>query len=278
MKKIDIRNPYGAPVYYCESVVSTMDTARILAAQDEPGGTVITADFQEKGRGRQGRQWIDEKGRSLLFTVLLKYPDLVSVPKAITLRAGLAAALAVEDFIPELSGSVMVKWPNDLMLVHPQTGNAGKGRPACKTAGILAEYDGSAVFLGMGVNLSQRNFPPELQKKAGSLLSFYTEEFPGSEIPKFLSDGSAAFVLLEKILSRFYAEFQDPAPDLRGRLESRLYMRGKPVVFAEGAADSRNLVSGILSGVNDEGGLLIVPDGESKARVFVNGELKFPSG
>ncbi|MCL2319163.1 MAG: biotin--[acetyl-CoA-carboxylase] ligase, partial [Treponema sp.] len=112
MKILPLNNPFGAPVYHEESVSSTMDTARDLARKQAPHGTVITVDFQEAGRGRSGRSWITDPGKNLLFTILLRYKDIQSIPAALTLRTGLAVSLAVEDLAPSLCGSVTVKWPN----------------------------------------------------------------------------------------------------------------------------------------------------------------------
>ncbi|MCL2478587.1 MAG: biotin--[acetyl-CoA-carboxylase] ligase [Treponema sp.] len=266
MKRIDVFNPYGAPVYYCDSLASTMDTARQLAANGEPDGTVIAAGFQECGRGRQGRIWQTEKDQNLMFTVFCRYADLSAMPKAFTIRAGLAAALAAEDFIPELSGCVMVKWPNDLILVSKEK--------ARKIAGILTESSGTSLFLGMGVNVMQKEFPPELAA-AGSLLSYFLENFGENKIPEPLASaaGNSCFALLEKILCRLYDEFADLNSLWKKRLDDRLFRKGEPVIFAEGAADSQKLIRGRLTGIGDNGELLLIPDGEEKPHPFINGEL-----
>ncbi|MDR1900886.1 MAG: biotin--[acetyl-CoA-carboxylase] ligase [Treponema sp.] len=152
-----IANPFGAPVYYKEIVSSTMEESRLLAARGEAHGTVIVADFQEQGRGRAGRPWLAVQGQNLFFTILLRFADFKAVPSAITLRTGLAVSLAIEDFAPLLRGQVKVKWPNDLMIFSK------------KTAGILTESDGSLVYIGIGVNVFQREFPDQIKTKATSI-------------------------------------------------------------------------------------------------------------
>ena len=72
MRLLDIKNPFGAPVYHEETVSSTFDAARILAGKSEAHGTVIAADFQEAGRGRQNRSWAADRGKNLMFTILLR--------------------------------------------------------------------------------------------------------------------------------------------------------------------------------------------------------------
>jgi BirA family biotin operon repressor/biotin-[acetyl-CoA-carboxylase] ligase len=264
MKTLSITNPFGAPIYHEETVSSTMEVARVLAKNNEPHGTVITADFQETGRGRLTRPWTTERGKNLLFTILLRYGDAPSTPEALTLRTGLAVSLAIEDMVPALSGLVQVKWPNDVMIC-PR-----KAQAAYKAVGILAEGDGKIVYIGVGVNVAQRDFPEEYRFKAGSII----QAFP--ELPE-----NARFVLLEKILLRLHEEIERPeaappysADSWRERLTQRLYKKGEQVSFVPGAADSDHLVEGILSGLGPGGELLIIPKGEKTERAFVTGELR----
>ena len=260
MKRIDLRNPFNAPVYHEETLSSTMDAARTLA--DTPHGTVIMADFQERGRGRSGRFWNTEKGQNLLFTVILNFPGLYAIPKAITLRTGLAAALAIEDFIPELKGHTAIKWPNDIMLSEK------------KAAGILTESDGSRVYTGIGINLLQEEFPDGLNKKAASLIGFCKEKFPDSGSLLRLTEGDCRFLLLQKILDFLFEELNNAPDSWTVKLLERLYKRGQIVTFAEGASDSHNIITGRLEGITGSGELLLLPDGESSPRAFINGELR----
>jgi BirA family biotin operon repressor/biotin-[acetyl-CoA-carboxylase] ligase len=154
MRTLSLTNPFGAPVYWVETTSSTMDEARRLAAEGAAHGTVIAAGFQEAGRGRvPGRPWVGRPGENLYAAILFRYSGFSAVPPALTLKTGLAIALAVEDFAPSLTGRVELKWPNDIMLYY-----AG-GRAAGKAAGILTEGDGKTVFTGFGVNLLQTEFP-----------------------------------------------------------------------------------------------------------------------
>ena len=275
MKVLPLKNPFGAPVYHEEIVSSTFDVARVLAKQAEAHGTVICADFQEAGRGRLARPWAADRGKNLLFTILLRYGNTSSMPQALTLRTGLAVSLAVEDFAPALTGSVKVKWPNDVMIT------GGKANTAGKAAGILTESDGNNVFIGVGVNVGQTEFPAEYRSKAISI---------AQAVPGLAED--ARFSLLEIILSRLHEEIENSADNAssrnkwltaacdqtgaawRERLTERLYKKGETVVFADGAADSKELIEGKLSGIGSEGELLIVPNGEEKERAFITGELR----
>jgi BirA family biotin operon repressor/biotin-[acetyl-CoA-carboxylase] ligase len=272
-----IENPFGAPVYYRETVSSTMDEARHLAARGEKHGTVITAGFQEAGRGRgRNRSWDADREKNLFFTILLRYAGIDAVPKALTLRTGLAVSLAVEDFAPELKGRVQIKWPNDIMLSETRPG----GGSAAKTAGILAESvveaSGCAVYIGVGVNLAQTEFPAAIRGKATSLLlARRALAGNGDAAGKAAYTGEDRFRLLGKILARLYPEIaggQSPAA-WRKSLEARLYRYGERVRFFAGGVDAGRPVEGVLSGIGEDGELLITADGETESRPFITGEL-----
>ena len=236
---ISIFNPFDACVYYEEVVGSTMDVSRKLAAAGEAHGTVIVADYQSAGRGRiKGRVWRMESKVNLAFTILLRFPCTEKIPQAITLRAGLAVSLAIEDFAPSLKDRVKVKWPNDVLIDRK------------KAAGILCEASDGIVHIGIGVNVGQKEFPVELEQKATSITlaarnvhcTLYNEH-------------QDRFLLLEKILNKLYTELY--SIDWKCRLEKRLYKTGEQVLFTEGAADSGNKIEGILCGISEMGEILI---------------------
>ncbi|MCL1964881.1 MAG: biotin--[acetyl-CoA-carboxylase] ligase, partial [Firmicutes bacterium] len=82
------------------------------------------------------------------------------VPQAEYPMLAFAAALAAADAVRVAAGvDARIKWPNDLLF---------GGR---KLAGILAEKEGGAAVIGIGVNVRQKkeDFPPELRESAVSL-------------------------------------------------------------------------------------------------------------
>ncbi|MCL2720889.1 MAG: biotin--[acetyl-CoA-carboxylase] ligase [Treponema sp.] len=252
MKSIEVLNPFNAPTYYLDVVSSTMDVSRKLSSNGEPHGTVITADFQEAGRGRiQGRFWQTERKKNLMFTILFRYNQIEDIPKALTLRTGLAVSLAIEDFLPCLKNKVKVKWPNDIIIENK------------KAAGILCEADGGYVHIGIGVNVLQKEFPSKLKNKATSLCLTAIKEIKEGEI----------FILLEKILKRLYEKIENDKNDWKLLIEKRLYKMNERVVFIEGAADSGMEIKGTISGIGDNGELLIIPENETQTMSFYNGEL-----
>jgi BirA family biotin operon repressor/biotin-[acetyl-CoA-carboxylase] ligase len=131
-----------APVRFDEVTGSTNLTALRLAAEGAPEWTLVAAAHQTEGRGRLGREWRDEPGQALMFSLVLR-PDLAPERAGlITLLSGACMATAAR----ELGAPVRCKWPNDLMV-------GGK-----KAGGILAESVVAGdrfehLVLGLGVNI-----------------------------------------------------------------------------------------------------------------------------
>ena len=138
----------GEPREHHETIGSTNARARKLAEKGASHGTLVTADEQTKGRGRQGRTWVTPPGVAIAASLVLReFDDLLP------LRAGLAVA--------DVAGpDALVKWPNDVWL---------DGR---KVAGILVESKASEwAVLGIGVNVAVdvASLPEEAAEVAGTL-------------------------------------------------------------------------------------------------------------
>jgi BirA family biotin operon repressor/biotin-[acetyl-CoA-carboxylase] ligase len=102
-------------------------------------GDWLVALEQEAGKGRQGRSWISAKG-NFFGSTLVRLQASDPPAQTLSLAAGLALVEAVDIAVP--AQALMLKWPNDLMLL---------GR---KVAGILLERSGDRVAVGFGVNLA----------------------------------------------------------------------------------------------------------------------------
>jgi len=111
-------------------------------------GDWLVALEQVAGKGRQGRQWVSAAGNFLGSTLVeLRAGD--PQPQSLSLAAGLALAEAVDVAVP--AQALMLKWPNDLMLL---------GR---KLGGILLERSGDRVAIGFGLNLASAPVLPDRQ-------------------------------------------------------------------------------------------------------------------
>ena len=151
------------------SVSSTSDVlaADIAAARRRgevlPEGYSVSADFQTSGRGRKGRVWDGAPGQNVTVSYLLSDAGL-SPARLFTLSQNIALAVrdTVASFAP--TRNCQVKWPNDVL---------ADGR---KLAGILIETNLVAdrvayVIAGIGVNVNQEQFAPDLSATSISAVS-----------------------------------------------------------------------------------------------------------
>ncbi|MDR3139097.1 MAG: biotin--[acetyl-CoA-carboxylase] ligase [Treponema sp.] len=122
---------------------STMNRARELAAGACPGGTVITAETQSAGRGRNGRPWVSKPGG--LFFTILERPNMAA---ADYVQLTLAVHIALGRGIARMCGKeARLRWPNDVYVGEK------------KIAGLLTELFGEGdrirwITLGIGVNIN----------------------------------------------------------------------------------------------------------------------------
>jgi len=216
----------GRPVEHHRSCDSTNTRARARARAGEAGALVV-ADTQTAGRGRMGRSWQAEPGEALLFSLVLQ-PQVAVEHVA---RGALAWGAAMAEVL-----DLRLKWPNDLV--------TDEGH---KVAGVLAELETRAeafgspehpyVVLGVGINLTQARFPPELPQ-ARSLAQLGRD-------PAWLHDRAA---LLGALVAAVEA-VDLRAPDLLDRWRARALHMGRRVRVAGR--------EGVVTGLRDDGALLI---------------------
>jgi BirA family transcriptional regulator, biotin operon repressor / biotin---[acetyl-CoA-carboxylase] ligase len=223
----------GHPHLHLRVVGSTNDRARALALGGAPHGTLVTADAQTAGRGRQGRRWSAPPGSSLLMSLVLRLAErapLTTLP--------LAAAVAVCDVAGSES---LVKWPNDVVLARPprqvQARELEPPPGLAKVAGILVEgrpQQGWAV-LGIGVNVAVRleDLPADLRPGAATLGRTRTEIEP----------------LLAELLAALERRLRDEPARTLDAWRERDALRGREIVWADGR--------GKAEGVDGAGHLLV---------------------
>lgn len=148
---------WGVPrVGLFRTLGSTLDSIHELGGQGAPSGTVVLAEVQTAGRGRDGRTWRSPEG-GLWLGVLLRPP--ASDLGVYSIRVGLVLADAIDEVLGR--PAARLKWPNDVVL-------AGR-----KVAGILCEgrWQGESLqwlAIGIGCNVANE-IPAELAEKATRL-------------------------------------------------------------------------------------------------------------
>jgi BirA family transcriptional regulator, biotin operon repressor / biotin---[acetyl-CoA-carboxylase] ligase len=203
----------GHPRAHWRLTDSTNERARELVAAGAPHGTLVTAAEQSAGRGRQGRAWTAPPGSAVLMSLVLRDPHEL-LP--------LAAAVATCEAVPV---ECRIKWPNDVWA-------AGR-----KLAGILAEgrpREGWAV-LGIGLNVTTEEFPPELRDSATSL------RLEGVE-----TDTES---ILSALLAALERRLEDEPAELLSAWRERDALRGRRVRWRDG--------EGTAAGIDDTGALLV---------------------
>jgi BirA family biotin operon repressor/biotin-[acetyl-CoA-carboxylase] ligase len=229
---------------------STNDEAQRLAAEGAAHGTVVTADQQHAGRGRQGRAWHSPAGENLYLSCILRPALAPAAATAITLAAGLGVA----DAVQRAGAPAALKWPNDV-LVH--------GR---KLAGILTEMSTRAervqhIIVGIGVNLESRSFPPGLGDTATSLALLGVPVDRQRFVAELLSE-------LETWFDRFFAGGVAALADAWLARADRSRVR---------ATSRGRMVEGAIVGLDADGCLLVADDAGTRHRILAGDVTPLPS-
>lgn len=136
-----LRRRLTRPFKYFERVESANDVAKAWLLAGAPGGAVVIANEQTRGRGRKGREWRSPPDAALALSLILK-PERAFLP-----RLNMVAALSVADLASACGcENVGIKWPNDVQV------------NGLKLSGVLPEaiWEGDRLrgaILGIGVNV-----------------------------------------------------------------------------------------------------------------------------
>lgn len=233
-----------------DSVGSTNTEAADQARQGAAEGLCVIAQEQTAGRGRQGRTWISEMGSGLYFSIVLRPKIESRFLPLITLMSG----VAVNDALEEFGLRPDIKWVNDLLVDEKKIG------------GILAETVetsiGPAVVVGIGINLTSRNFPDEITETATSIENETGKICSADELAESLT----AFI------SYFYEilnGLNGPADIIDAWRRRSTYFSGKNVRVTLAA----DVVEGVTDGL-EENGALRVKINEGSVRIVQAGDVE----
>jgi BirA family biotin operon repressor/biotin-[acetyl-CoA-carboxylase] ligase len=162
-----------------DAVGSTNDVVRGWLAAGESEICVAVAAEQTAGRGRSGRSWLAPPGRGLLlsagFRPTCQAPDRVW---RLAATMSLAMADAAEEIAGLPTGTIRLKWPNDLVVESGIESGGGPGaEPGIrKLGGVLGETDGlgtndprAIVGIGLNADWPATEFPTDLRETMTSL-------------------------------------------------------------------------------------------------------------
>lgn len=203
-------------IHMHETVGSTNQEAKMLSIRHAPHGSVVIANAQTDGKGRNGRAFFSPADSGLYMSFLL-YPHAMNM-EALTLVTAYAALSVCEAIEAVSTIRPQIKWVNDIFV-------GGK-----KAGGILTEalteVESShiaSVIPGIGLNVTTlpQAFPAALRATAGSL-------YP---------DGHAETTrnrLAAEIINRMLPDAVCPSTDFLARYRDRLFMLGTEITVQHG--------------------------------------------
>jgi len=185
----------GQRIIVLEQTGSTNDAILQVATANSKEGLVLFAEHQTAGRGQRGNRWESAAGKGLWFSILLRPKIQINDSGRLTIWA----IEAISDVIrTEFSLEPTIKLPNDVQLY---------GR---KVAGVLLEMRAqekaphlAIVGIGINVNQSLEDFPPELQNRAISL---------AIALHRPVDRGQFAVAVLRYLDQTYRERFLDEAP------------------------------------------------------------------
>lgn len=239
-KSLQITKWCGKERYHFKVIDSTNKKAKEIAQRGCSNGTLVTAESQQAGIGRRGRSWSSEEGTGIYMSLVLRPEIKTESASSLTLVAAISVAKAIDNLLgSNLSkAGIEIKWPNDIVLNKK------------KVCGILTEMSlkGTEIdylVIGIGINVSNRDFPEEIQATASSILLE-----TGVELEKE--------TLIEEVWNLFehyHMLFLETA-DLRGfkeEYERLLANRNNKVKVL----DPNGAYEGIAQGITNTGELLV---------------------
>ena len=236
-----------------QTLVSTNLTAKQLAAEGAPHGTLVAANCQTGGRGRRGRSFASPPGTGLYLSMVLRR----ALPMQSAVLITSAAAVAVCRAVEAVSGRRLdIKWVNDLYL---------HGKKCC---GILTEAaadmeSGGVDYLvvGIGINLYEPDggWPAELAEIATAVFA------PGEAVNRC----RLAATVADELLALY-----DALPDTAFLEEyrARNIVPGRDVLILQ---NGQSRPAHALD-ITDDGHLLVrLPDGSEEALSFGEISIRF---
>lgn len=228
----------GKKVFSYHAISSTNELAQKLARGGASHGTAVTAEVQTKGKGRGVKTWLSPEGDNLTVTFILRPPGK---PEDLTLMP-MVVAVAVSEVVQKLTGKITeIKWPNDVLVT-------GK-----KISGILIEsaIAGNTiehVLVGIGLNVNQLTFPPDLSARATSMRLLTQRAYARAQV----------FQDLARTLDTRYAEFAErKIAGLLDACKQRCFMLGKRITFI----NNGTATTGVAVALTEQGFLQVSTGG-----------------
>jgi len=240
----------GRDIFCLSETTSTNVIARERAQKGGPDGTLVIAETQTAGRGRQGRKWYSPKGAGIYMSIILRSPFHTRRPEILSLLGAFTTATAIRA---EADVRADMKWPNDVIL-------NGK-----KVAGVLGDsgHGGGPPFvilgIGVNVNTTAEDFPPDLAEIATSLRIECDREFSRAALIASIVDRFEEFYLRTE--AEALTDLITAIRPLCSSLDQRVRVKHE-----------RELVTGRAVDIDQTGALIVETADENRHR-FLGGEV-----
>ncbi|HFC8824203.1 TPA: bifunctional biotin--[acetyl-CoA-carboxylase] ligase/type III pantothenate kinase [Neisseria subflava] len=228
---------------------SSNDEIMALARQstDLAHKALCVAHFQTKGRGRQGRSWVNRQGECLMFSLGWVFDK----PQYELGSLALVVALACRRALADIGLDVKIKWPNDLVVAND------------KLAGILIETarveNKTVAVIGIGINFV---LPKEVENATSVQALFQTASKQGVSVKTLLN---AVLAQLDALLSEYA---QNGFASCVGEYNAANRDTDRPVLLLQ---EGRVVHEGVVKGVDAQGALRLQTDKGEKT--IVSGEI-----
>ena len=249
LKEILCTKWLGKYTVFFSTCDSTNTRLQELANAGAKEGTVVISEEQTAGQGRNGRNWNSPKGEGIFLSMLLRPEFKPRYASMITLVTALAVCSALGKNGVE---RLFIKWPNDIV---------ASGKKLC---GILTKMSTDAeaiqyIIVGLGINVNQKNFHPEIAKIATSL---YIETKEEKSQVNIIADFLSAF-------ETYYEQFRitKDLSLLKEEYNQKLVHRNSMVRIIE---EGREKTVKALE-INEKGELLVEEQGQ--IRTIIAGEI-----
>lgn len=236
-----------------DSVDSTNNIAKAAAQDHRPA--LYVARTQTGGRGRLGRSFFSPADTGLYMTVAFTTEKPLAEIVGITAKAAVVTVAAIEALTNLQPG---IKWVNDIYLEHRKIGGI-------LTEAVTLPDQHSRIIVGLGLNLTTRDFPDGLRAPASCLFS---ADEASAVTPAFL--GSLIGKITKGLLDTVNGT-ADPA-ELLAFYRQHLIYRGETVTCTRGS----DVFEGVLAGVDDTYSLLVTVN--QTTHVLSSGEISVRPG
>jgi BirA family biotin operon repressor/biotin-[acetyl-CoA-carboxylase] ligase len=203
-------------------------------------GTAMLANYQTAGEGTAGNYWHSEKGKNLLVSYLFM-PHFLSLNNIFALNKAISLAVhqCVCSMLQPDTYDVTIKWPNDIYINDEKI-------CGIKIENVIRDSRIKLVIVGIGLNVNQTSFPPEIPN-ATSLKLITGNEF-------LIED---CFKTLSNELEKQYLRLKVGHHEIEEEYLKTLYRKNTLSDFE----DASGRFQGVIKNVDEHGRLCIEESG-----------------